>query len=326
MRQLLLGSMFVVVATTASAALTTACGGTDPNTLYGGGRGGPGGNNGAEDPSVSADPTNPDGTTANAASGGPAASSSGSSGSSGSSTGGVPPGGCAAGAQLFTADVFTAVNPSCGSCHGPAGAAAKFMGADAATTYPLFLARGYQVANSTFVSKGVHSGPALTTTQRASVDKWIAAEAACAADAGTPPPPPPPPATNAFTGAAAFTSKIGQSARKDDHPWANGNPKGQDCSNCHNFFAGGTVFTTAAGTTPAAGVEVRIRDAAGNAVSAWTDQDGNFYIKKSGGVALPALVGARNATTNALMGATISDGGCASASCHVAGKAGPVHM
>lgn len=135
---------------------------------------------------------------------------------------------------------------------------------------------------------------------------------------------------NAFTGAAAFVSKLGPSTRKGEHSFAGNNPptspKGQACSSCHSFFMGGTVFADAAGTVPAAGVEVRARDAAGNAVSAWTDQDGNFYISRASGLTLPASVGVRDATTVKPMSATIANGTCASSACHVAGKQGGIHL
>ncbi len=79
---------------------------------------------------------------------------------------------------VFVSDAFPAVNAACGSCHlaGTSGAAI-FFGADANATYPLFKARNYHLPNSLFVTKGLHVGPALTTEQRAAVDKWVAAEA-----------------------------------------------------------------------------------------------------------------------------------------------------
>jgi hypothetical protein len=152
-----------------------------------------------------------------------------------------------------------------------------------------------------------------------------------AADAGpdgatvTPPAP-----VTAFTGAGAFVSQLGPSTRKSSHNFAGNNPPtspmGQACSNCHNFFAGGTVYADAAGTMPAPGVEVRARNAAGVAVSAWTDQDGNFYMPTSGGVTLPASIGVRNAAATKAMSSSIATGTCASSSCHVAGKQGPIHL
>ena len=135
---------------------------------------------------------------------------------------------------------------------------------------------------------------------------------------------------NAFTGAGAFVSKLGPSTRKGSHNFAGNtpptSPMGQACRNCHNFFMGGTVYADAAGTLPAAGVEVRARDAAGNAVSAWTDQDGNFYAGNAGAVTLPARVGVRDAANTKVMSSTIASGTCASSTCHVSGKQGPIHL
>lgn len=140
----------------------------------------------------------------------------------------------------------------------------------------------------------------------------------------------PPAPVTAFTGAGAFVSKLGPSTRKSSHNFAGNNPPtspiGQACSNCHNFFMGGTVFADAAGTMPAPGVEVRARNAAGVAVSAWTDQDGNFYMPSSGGVTLPSSIGVRNAATTMVMSSSIATGTCASSACHVAGKQGPIHL
>ena len=78
---------------------------------------------------------------------------------------------------VFASETFPAVSPACGSCHraGTSGAPI-FFGADAAATYPLFKTNGYHLSNSSFVTKGAHLGPALTTEQRAAVDKWVAAE------------------------------------------------------------------------------------------------------------------------------------------------------
>ena len=85
---------------------------------------------------------------------------------------------------VFVSDVYPLVSTACGSCHLPGtGGAAIFFGADANATYPLFKERNYHLPNSLFVTRGAHTGPALTAEQRAAVDKWVAAEAA-AADGG----------------------------------------------------------------------------------------------------------------------------------------------
>lgn len=131
---------------------------------------------------------------------------------------------------------------------------------------------------------------------------------------------------DAFTGAAAYVAKLGTSNRAGPHAGAGG-PQNLVCSNCHNWLVGGTVWQDAAGTLPAAMVEVRVRDAAGNAASVWTDADGNFHLPAgSGGVTMPAHVGVRDGTSSKLMVSTITNGSCANASCHVAGKQGPIHL
>jgi hypothetical protein len=105
-------------------------------------------------------------------------------------------------------------------------------------------------------------------------------------------------------------------------------------SGCHGsavaaspFLIGGTVYTDYKGTTPAPGVEVRIVDAAGNATSTYTGPEGNFYIMSAnaGGVAFPAVIGARNSTTTRPMitALTASLGSCAQAPCHIQGG-GPI--
>ena len=95
------------------------------------------------------------------------------------------------------------------------------------------------------------------------------------------------------------------------------------------FFAGGSVFKDAAGTMPAAQVEVRFRDAAGKSLSAYTDATGSFFVRQTtataAGIALPALVGARDAALTKLMTATIANGDCNSAACH-GGAQGRVHV
>jgi hypothetical protein len=168
-------------------------------------------------------------------------------------------------------------------------------------------------------SSGGNSGGAVD-------DAGTGADAADGASATTPPPA----AANAFTGAGAFVSQLGPSTRKSSHDFPGNTPPtspiGQACKNCHGFFMGGTVFADVAGTMPAPGVEVRARDNAGNAVSAWTDQDGNFYLPSGGAVTMPVHIGVRNAATTKLMASTISSGTCASSACHVAGKQGGIHL
>ncbi len=116
--------------------------------------------------------------------------SSGASASGGSSSNNPSPAPSSTGTTpatvnpVFVSDVYPQVSQACGACHLPGtGGAAIFFGADASATYPLFKERSYHLPNSLFVTKGLHTGPALTTEQRAAVDKWVAAEGG-AADGG----------------------------------------------------------------------------------------------------------------------------------------------
>src|SRR5262249_17979612 len=80
---------------------------------------------------------------------------------------------------VFSGEVYPALNPVCGACHATGvGGAPTFFGADVNATYPLFKQRNYDKPNSVLETKGAHEGPALTAAQKASVDKWIASEAA----------------------------------------------------------------------------------------------------------------------------------------------------
>jgi len=118
----------------------------------------------------------------------PSQSTSPGSSSSGDEPPPAPAGtGTPAGAvnPVFVSDVYPLVSTACGACHLPGtGGAAIFFGADANATYPLFKERNYHLPNSLFVTRGAHTGPALTTDQRAAVDRWVAAEAGGAGDGG----------------------------------------------------------------------------------------------------------------------------------------------
>lgn len=78
---------------------------------------------------------------------------------------------------VFASDVYPTLLITCGSCHqsGVSGAPIYF-GADAAATYTLFKGKGYQLPNSMLVSKGAHTGPALTVEQKAAIARWATAE------------------------------------------------------------------------------------------------------------------------------------------------------
>lgn len=133
------------------------------------------------------------------------------------------------------------------------------------------------------------------------------------------------PFQNPFAGAPGYAAQMGE----DSH-----NP-GKAClqSGCHgsggggeapSFLLGGTVYADYKGTTPAAGVEVRIVDSAGHAVSTYSSSNGNFYIRSgsANGVTFPAVVGARDSTSERPMITlltTASMGSCGQTKCHVPG-------
>ena len=121
------------------------------------------------------------------------------------------------------------------------------------------------------------------------------------------------------------------------HPNA-GNPAGVNCMDCHSAAGGanakwgiaGTVYNSAAGTTPVAKAEVRIVDATGKELGlVYSDDKGNFWADTIvGGIPAGAKVGVRNATVTKLMGTALAakDSGCQQAGCHVAGAQGRVFL
>jgi hypothetical protein len=127
-----------------------------------------------------------------------------------------------------------------------------------------------------------------------------------------------------FAGAPAYAGDAGATTH---------NP-GLSCitAGCHalsggttapDFFLGGTVFTDYTGTTPAVGVEIRVADANGNAVSAYTGPTGTFFIAAANAkdLTFPVVVGARSGGTERPMitqlGSTQTS--CSQQSCHVSG-------
>lgn len=154
------------------------------------------------------------------------------------------------------------------------------------------------------------------------------------ADGGNTSNPPPTAYTDPFAGAPAYVSTKPK-GDTSHHP-------GEGCGNqgCHgkggdgpSFLIGGTVYTDYAGTTPAVGVEIRVVDTSNNAVSTYSQSNGNFYISSgsANGVVFPAVVGARDGTTTRPMitQLTGSMGTCAQNGCHVGTDAGgyyPIHV
>ncbi|MDB4944118.1 MAG: hypothetical protein JWP97_3652 [Labilithrix sp.] len=143
------------------------------------------------------------------------------------------------------------------------------------------------------------------------------------------------PAESPFTGAPAYVATTGRSTFQREHP-NGGNPSKRACFDCHggsgpgpDFFAAGSVFSDAAGTVPAAQVEIRFRDDSGHALSTYSDKLGNFLITKqsasAAGVTFPLHAGARNATTTKLMTEITPKGDCNNAACH-GGAQGFIHL
>ncbi len=106
---------------------------------------------------------------------------------------------------------------------------------------------------------------------------------------------------------------------------------GVNCLTCHNgatatqFLFAGSIYTDINATTGAADVEVRVVDANGTGLSAYSDTDGNFWIPNNTALATPGQAGARDGNGNlALMPASVQTGGCNS--CHNGTVQPPLHL
>jgi hypothetical protein len=146
-------------------------------------------------------------------------------------------------------------------------------------------------------------------------------------------PPPPPSAGGVFADAGAYVPTLGPSARNPKHA-GNPNPAGQACLSCHGgqrpnivqFLFAGTVWSSAAATTPTPQAEVRVVQANGAALSAYSDADGNFFFLRSASPPLDAPVagGVRDSNGAALMVNVFNVGDCNS--CHHSGGEAPVNL
>lgn len=140
-------------------------------------------------------------------------------------------------------------------------------------------------------------------------------------------------AGKAFDYAPPYVANLGPSSRSDaGHNFAantpRSNPRGTICLDCHKvggaaagrpFFAGGTVKQTSG--APAPSVEVRLKAyISPNAVTAYTDDDGNWFITPGAaadaGVGFSVRPGVRNATALRMMGPSAAFGRCNQ--CHIA--------
>jgi hypothetical protein len=148
-------------------------------------------------------------------------------------------------------------------------------------------------------------------------------------DAGSPPPG----GTGVFADAGAYVAMLGPSARNARHT-NNPNPAGTPCLSCHGgqkgnvvqFLFGGTVWSSPAATTPTPMAEVRVIQANGVALSAYSDGDGNFFLPQgqNGPLSPPAAAGVRDAKGEAPMSNVFNVGDCNS--CHRQGGQAPVNL
>jgi hypothetical protein len=140
--------------------------------------------------------------------------------------------------------------------------------------------------------------------------------------------PPPIDAGYGWDNADAYVANLGPSARSDaGHNFVGNvprsNPVKQQCLNCHKdggaagdvlFFAAGSIKYSADGG-PAPMAEVRLKAYTNfNAISTYTDNDGNWYITREmaadAGVGFAVRPGVRNATITRQMGSSPAIGNC----------------
>jgi hypothetical protein len=134
----------------------------------------------------------------------------------------------------------------------------------------------------------------------------------------------PPADTTFFAGEPAYVSAPGATSAAAAHVAKKVSvsmPAVPACLTCHRsggrgtpFVYAGTAFADKAATRGAADIEIRVVDAKGNATTAHTDADGNFWVKGAAPLAKPARAGARNAQAVRVQRSSISSGDCNS--CH----------
>jgi len=142
--------------------------------------------------------------------------------------------------------------------------------------------------------------------------------------AGSPEPPP----TTVFTDAPPYEPRVRPRARE----LCGRDPSKLACLECHDilhstpFAMGGTVFADAAGTMPAAAVEVRIVDAMGVGRSTFSDEDGNFWLTRAEGDGAPPFnLGIRDGVRARFMPIVAPLLDCNRAACH-GGAVAPIHL
>jgi hypothetical protein len=155
------------------------------------------------------------------------------------------------------------------------------------------------------------------------------AEADSGSDAGAPPPADggaPPPADSGAPPAALFTGAYAAQSGESTNGHPGGNPAGRACFSCHgngefSMVMGGTVYTDALGTAPAAQVEVVLK-AGATVYRGYTNAQGNFLLKGPRFMGT-GKTGARNATTREMVG-NVSNGNCNS--CHNGTTVARIHV
>jgi hypothetical protein len=90
------------------------------------------------------------------------------------------------------------------------------------------------------------------------------------------------------------------------------------------------VYSDYDGTTPAVGVEIRVLDTQGHAMSTYSGTNGNFYISSNSTIVPPYVVGIRDATNARPMitsfdGKTVN-GDCSKSGCHVGKSKGGYYV
>ena len=92
------------------------------------------------------------------------------------------------------------------------------------------------------------------------------------------------------------------------------------------FLFGGTVWGSASATAPTPMAEVRVIQANGAVLTAYSDADGNFFFPRGQNdpLSAPAAAGVRDAKGEAPMANVFNDGDCNS--CHRLGGEAPVNL
>lgn len=81
--------------------------------------------------------------------------------------------------KAFVEEVYPAIAPACVSCHGTGAVGPQFLGPDAASSYATirkFPSIVTSPEQSRLLTKGKHSGPALTAAQAAASTNWLELE------------------------------------------------------------------------------------------------------------------------------------------------------